>query len=494
MNKELAGNYPFTRGIYKNMYVDKIWTMRQYAGFTSAEESNKRFHMLLDQGVMGLSVAFDLPTQIGYDSDHIMAEGEVGKVGVPISTLRNMEKLFSNIPLDQVSTSMTINATAPILLALYISVAENKGISPNKLNGTIQNDILKEYSARGTYIYPPEPSMRLITDVLEFCESHVPNWNTISVSGYHIREAGSTAEQELAFTFANGIAYIEAAINKGMDPNKFGTRISFFFNAHNGFLEEISKFRAARKLWSTIMKERFSVKNEKAMHCRFHTQTGGSTLTANQIDNNIVRTTIQAMSAIFGGTESLHTNSKDEALALPSIKSAQLALRTQQIIAHESGITEYPDPFGGSYIIEEMTQKILNGATKIIEKIDSMGGAIAAIDNGFIDNEISRSAYEYQKKIENKEKIIVGVNKYKNNEEVDSKLLKINLSKINNQIDTLKRFKSKRNNIQVKNTLKNLALTAKSNANIMPSIIDCVKNNCTLGEISDVMRKVFGEH
>ncbi len=494
MNKELAGNYPFTRGIYKNMYVDKIWTMRQYAGFTSAEESNKRFHMLLDQGVMGLSVAFDLPTQIGYDSDHIMAEGEVGKVGVPISTLRNMEKLFSNIPLDQVSTSMTINATAPILLALYISVAENKGISPNKLNGTIQNDILKEYSARGTYIYPPEPSMRLITDVLEFCESHVPNWNTISVSGYHIREAGSTAEQELAFTFANGIAYIEAAINKGMDPNKFGTRISFFFNAHNGFLEEISKFRAARKLWSTIMKERFSVKNEKAMHCRFHTQTGGSTLTANQIDNNIVRTTIQAMSAIFGGTQSLHTNSKDEALALPSIKSAQLALRTQQIIAHESGITEYPDPFGGSYIIEEMTQKILNGATKIIEKIDSMGGAIAAIDNGFIDNEISRSAYEYQKKIENKEKIIVGVNKYKNNEEVDSKLLKINLSKINNQIDTLKRFKSKRNNIQVKNTLKNLALTAKSNANIMPSIIDCVKNNCTLGEISDVMRKVFGEH
>ena len=339
------------------MYNDKLWTMRQYAGFTSAKESNKRYHLLLKEGVKGLSVAFDLPTQIGYDSDHEFASGEVGKVGVPICSKKNMKELFNNIPLHKVSTSMTINATAPIILALYINAAEDQGISAHKLKGTVQNDILKEYSARGTYIFPPEPSIRLATDLMEFCETHIPNWNTISISGYHIREAGSTVIQELAFTFSNAIAYVEAAVRRGMDPNKFGSRISFFFNSHNGFLEEVSKFRAARKLWATIMKERFFVTNEKALYCRFHVQTGGSTLTAQQIDNNIVRTSIQALAAVLGGAQSLHTNSKDEALSLPSQDSAQTALRTQQIIAYESGVTDHPDPFGGSYIIEEMTEK-----------------------------------------------------------------------------------------------------------------------------------------
>jgi methylmalonyl-CoA mutase N-terminal domain/subunit len=351
LKDEKPGAYPFTRGIYSNMYKDRLWTMRQYAGLTSAKESNKRYQSLLKQGVMGLSVAFDLPTQIGYDSDNHLAVGEVGKVGVPISSIENMDILFDNIPLEKISTSMTINATAPILLAFYISTAENQGVTSKKLKGTIQNDILKEYTARGTYIYPPDSSMRLITDVMDFCESHLPHWNTISISGYHIREAGSTVVQELAFTFANAIAYMEAAIKKGLDPNKFGEKISFFFNAHNGFLEEISKFRAARKLWATIMKERFSVTNEKALLCRFHVQTGGSTLMAQQVDNNIVRTSIQALSAILGGTQSLHTNSKDEALALPSLDSAKTALRTQQIIAYESGVIDHPDPFGGSYVI-----------------------------------------------------------------------------------------------------------------------------------------------
>ena len=400
MKDEKPGAYPFTRGIYSNMYKDRLWTMRQYAGLTSAKESNKRYHSLLKQGVMGLSVAFDLPTQIGYDSDNPLAAGEVGKVGVPISSIENMNLLFNNIPLEKISTSMTINATAPILLAFYISAAESQGVTSRKLKGTIQNDILKEYIARGTYIYPPNSSIRLITDVMDFCESHLPHWNTISISGYHIREAGSTVVQELAFTFANAIAYIEAAIKKGLDPNKFGEKISFFFNAHNGFLEEISKFRAARKLWATIMKERFLVKNEKALLCRFHVQTGGSTLTAQQLDNNIVRTSIQALSAILGGTQSLHTNSKDEALALPSLDSAKTALRTQQIIAYESGLTEHTDPFGGSYVIEKMTEEFFNTSTELIEKIDSMGGAIEAINNGFVEHEISNSAYEYQKSID----------------------------------------------------------------------------------------------
>ena len=406
MNHEKPGQFPYTRGIYEEMYNHRLWTMRQYAGFTTAEESNKRYRYLLKNGVMGLSIAFDLPTQIGYDSDHPMSLGEVGKVGVPISSLQNMETLFHDIPLDQVSTSMTINATAPILLALYIAMAEKQGVPADKLQGTIQNDILKAYVARGTYIYPPIKSMRLATDIFEFCASHAPNWNTISISGYHIREAGSTVEQELAFTFANGIAYVQAAIDKGLDPNQFGPRISFFFNSHNGFLEEVAKFRAARKLWATIMKNRFGVTNEKALMCKFHVQTGGSTLTAKQIDNNVVRTTIQALSAILGGTQSLHTNSKDEALALPTDDAVKLALRTQQIIAYESGIKNYPDPFGGSNVVEEMTDNLVIEATKIIETIDQIGGSVSGIESGWIQDEISRSAYEYQKNIDTKKQIM----------------------------------------------------------------------------------------
>ena len=494
MTRESPGKFPYKRGLYKDMYNKRTWTMRQYAGFTSAGESNKRFLRLLEDGVTGLSVAFDLPTQIGYDSDHSMSEGEVGKVGVPISILDDMERLFKDIPLHNVSTSMTINATAPILLALYIATAEKQGVSLGQLNGTVQNDILKEYSARGTYIFPPGPSMRLVTDVMAFCDSHVPNWNTISISGYHIREAGSTVEQELAFTFSNAIAYVQAAMEKGLDPNKFGSRLSFFFNAHNGFLEEIAKFRAARKLWATIMRERFSVTNEKALYCRFHTQTGGSTLTANQIDNNVVRTTIQALSAVLGGTQSLHTNSRDEALALPSEGAAQLALRTQQIIALESGITSHPDPFGGSYVIEELTEGFFEDAMNIIEHIDELGGAIAAIDSGFIENEITRSAYEYQKGIENKEKYIVGVNIHENEEDIEQDLLGIDPEQVNSQIDNLKASKSSRDNGMVQDSLKSLQDVAKGTENVMPNIIDCVKNRCTLGEISDVLRSVFGEY
>ena len=490
----MPGEYPFTRGLYKDMYRNKTWTMRQYAGFTSAKESNKRFLDLIEQGVTGLSVAFDLPTQIGYDSDHLMSSGEVGKVGVPISILDDMEILFNKIPLDKVSTSMTINSTAPILLALYIVAAENQGIAINKLSGTVQNDILKEYSARGTYIYPPGPSMRLVTDVMEFCEDNIPNWNTISISGYHIREAGSTAVQELGFTFSNAIAYVEAAIKKGLDPNMFGPRLSFFFNAHNGFLEEIAKFRAARKLWAKIMKERFKVTNEKALYCRFHTQTGGSTLTAHQIDNNVVRTTVQALSAVLGGTQSLHTNSKDEALALPSDKAAQVALRTQQIIAAETGISEYPDPFGGSYVIEEMTQDFVDEASFLIEKIDSIGGAISAIENGFIDNEITNSAYQYQKEIENNERFIVGVNLHPTDEETKQDLLDIDLKKVNKQINDLKKLKSERDNNKVENSLNELASAANNDDNIMPFVIDCIRNKCTLGEIADTFRTVFGEY
>jgi len=494
VKKEMPGEYPFTRGLYKDMYRNKTWTMRQYAGFTSAKESNKRFLDLIEQGVTGLSVAFDLPTQIGYDSDHLMSSGEVGKVGVPISILDDMEILFNKIPLDKVSTSMTINSTAPILLALYIVAAENQGIAINKLSGTVQNDILKEYSARGTYIYPPGPSMRLVTDVMEFCEDYIPNWNTISISGYHIREAGSTAVQELGFTFSNAIAYVEAAIKKGLDPNMFGPRLSFFFNSHNGFLQEIAKFRAARKLWAKIMKERFKVTNEKALYCRFHTQTGGSTLTAYQIDNNVVRTTVQALSAVLGGTQSLHTNSKDEALALPSDKAAQVALRTQQIIAAETGISEYPDPFGGSYVIEEMTQDFVDEASFLIEKIDSIGGAISAIENGFIDNEITNSAYQYQKEIENNERFIVGVNLHPTDEETKQDLLDIDLKKVNKQINDLKKLKSERDNNKVENSLNELASAANNDDNIMPFVIDCIRNKCTLGEIADTFRTVFGEY
>ena len=494
MAKENPGEFPFKRGLYKEMYRERTWTMRQYAGFTTAEQTNQRFLKLLEDGVTGLSIAFDLPTQIGYDSDHSMAEGEVGKVGVPISILDDMEKLFKNIPSDSISTSMTINATAPILLAFYIVAAEKRGIKPGQLKGTIQNDILKEYSARGTYIFPPKDSMRLATDVMAFCDAHVPKWNTISISGYHIREAGSTAVQELAFTFSNAIAYVQSAIDKDLDPNKFGSRLSFFFNAHNGFIEEIAKFRAARKLWATIMRERFSVTNEKALYCRFHTQTAGSTLTANQIDNNVIRTTIQALSAVLGGTQSLHTNSRDEALALPSEDAAELALRTQQIIALESGITAYPDPFGGSYLIEELTERFYNEAMSIIKQIDDLGGAIEAIESGFIENEITRSAYEYQKQIEEKNKYVVGVNIHEKEESLEQDIHSIDPKLVSDQINNLRILKKKRDNLKVQDTLGELQKIAKNKDNIMPSIINCVKNNCTLGEISDTLRLVFGEY
>jgi len=468
--------------------------MRQYAGFTSAEASNKRYQYLLKNGVAGLSVAFDLPTQIGYDSDHPMSVGEVGKAGVPISSLQNMETLFRDIPLDQVSMSMTINATAATLLAFYVASAENQGIHLEKLKGTIQNDILKEYAARGTFIYPPLASMRLVTDIFDFCARHIPRWNTISISGYHIREAGSTAVQELAFTFANGIAYVQAAIDQGLDPNEFGSRISFFFNAHNGFLEEIAKFRAAREIWANIMKKRFGVTNEKALLCRFHVQTGGSTLTASQIDNNVVRTTIQALSAVLGGTQSLHTNSRDEALALPTDEAVKLALRTQQIIAHESGIPNHPDPFGGSYVIEELTNDFVKDSMKIIENIDGMGGAVSAIEKGWIQNEIARSAYEYQKEVDSKKRIIVGVNQFDEKEDIEPDILEIDANKVKKQVESLIILKESRNNDQVKNQLTQLKTIAQSNDNVIPSLISCAKNDCTLGEISDTLRNVFGEH
>ena len=492
---EKAGQFPFTKGIYPNMYKDKLWTMRQYAGFTSAEESNNRFRYLLDQGVSGLSVAFDLPTQIGYDSDHSMSEGEVGKVGVPISTIHDMDLLFKDIPVEKISTSMTINSTAATLLALYIISADKKGISSKNLRGTIQNDILKEYIARGTYIYPPKESMRLVTDIFDFCSTHVPKWNTISISGYHIREAGSTASQEIAFTLANGIQYVKAAIDKGLKVDEFGSRLSFFFNAHNDFLNEIAKFRAIRRLWAKIMKERFNAKNEKAMHCRFHTQTGGSTLAAQQIDNNIVRTTIQALSAVLGGTQSLHTNAFDEALALPTEQSAKLALRTQQVIAYESGIRNFVDPFAGSEVVEKLTSQLEEEAISIIEQIDEMGGSIAAIEAGWIQNEIAKSAYEYQQSVENEKISIIGVNKLTDDEENEENqnTQEINKTLIENQIDKVKLIKLKRDNGSAKTKLDHLLKVAQSNENVMPAIIDALRAECTLGEIADVFRTSFGE-
>ena len=494
MKKETPGKFPYKLGIYKNMYKERTWTMRQYAGFTSSEESNQRFLKLLENGVMGLSIAFDLPTQIGYDSDHPMANGEVGRVGVPISIIDDMERLFKAIPLGNVSTSMTINATAPILLAFYIVTAEKKGVNVKQLKGTVQNDILKEYAARGTYIFPPKASMKLVTDLMSYCYDNVPNWNTISISGYHIREAGSTAVQELAFTFANAIEYVQSAIDHGLDPNKFGPRLSFFFNSHNGFLEEIAKFRASRKLWAIIMRDRFSVTNEKALLCRFHTQTGGSTLTANQIDNNVVRTTIQALSAVLGGTQSLHTNSKDEALALPSENAAELALRTQQIIALESGVTSYSDPLGGSYVVEELTENFYKEAMLIIDEIDDIGGSIAAIENGYVENEITRSAYEYQRQVEKKESFVVGVNIHEKEDLSEQHIQDIDSKKIDIHIKRLKDLKKKRNNLEVQSSLGILKTIAETDENVMPQIINCARSRCTLGEISDVLRKVYGEY
>lgn len=490
---ELPGEYPFTRGIQKDMYRGRLWTMRQYAGFSTAEESNKRYHYLLKQGTTGLSVAFDLPTQIGYDSDHEFAEGEVGKVGVAIDSLRDMEILFDGIELEKITTSMTINATASILLSMYIALAKKQGADLHKISGTIQNDILKEYAARGTYIYPPKPSMRLITDIFEYCSKEVPKWNTISISGYHIREAGSNAVQELAFTLANGKAYLIAAIEKGLDIDVFAKRLSFFFNCHNNFFEEIAKFRAARRMWAKIT-ENLGAKDFRAMQLRFHTQTGGSTLTAQQPLNNVARVTNQAMAAVLGGTQSLHTNGYDEALSLPTEEAAKIALRTQQIIAYESGVTHTVDPLAGSYFIEELTDSIEALAWNYIEKIDTMGGAVNAIEEGYIQREIAASAYSYQKEVEQGERIIVGVNKFVEEEKPLTELFRVDDSIRQFQIQKLKQLKLERDNEKVAESLQRLESHARENINVMPSIIEAVNVYATLGEIANTFRNVFGEY
>ena len=489
------GIYPYTRGVQPNMYRGRFWTMRQYAGFATAEASNERYRYLLNQGTTGLSVAFDLPTQIGYDSDHSMAQGEVGKVGVAIDSLADMEILFNQIPLDKVSTSMTINAPAAVLLAMYIAVGEKQGVKAADLSGTIQNDILKEYIARGTYIFPPKPSMRLITDIFDFCSQSVPKWNTISISGYHIREAGSTAIQEVAFTLADGIAYVEAAVKKGQDPNVFGKRLSFFFNAHNDFLEEVAKFRAARKLWAHIMKERFGVTDKSAQMLRFHTQTAGCTLTAQQAENNIVRVAIQTMAAVMGGTQSLHTNSLDEALALPTDKSVRIALRTQQVVAYESGITNTVDPFAGSYAVESLTKQIEEGAREYIQKIDDLGGMLVAIEKGYPQQQIQDAAYEYQKSIETEDRIVVGVNKFQIKEDASERqLLRVDKSVGDNQVTKLRKMKEGRDNIRVQNCLDDIRKGAQGDQNLMPLSLEAVKCYTTEGEICGVMREVFGEY
>ena len=488
------GEYPYTRGVQPTMYRGRYWTMRQYAGFATAEESNRRYRFLLDQGQTGLSVAFDLPTQIGYDSDNQMAIGEVGKVGVAIDSLGDMETLFNGIPLDQVSTSMTINAPAAILLAMYMAVAENQGVSSEKLRGTIQNDILKEYSSRGTYIFPPKPSMRIITDIFSYCVEKVPMWNTISISGYHIREAGSTAVQEVAFTLANGIAYVDAALEAGLEVDTFGPRLSFFFNAHLDFLEEIAKYRAARRLWAKIMKERFGARNPKSMMIRFHTQTAGCTLTAQQPKNNIVRVAFQALAAVLGGTQSLHTNSMDEALCLPSEEAVQIALRTQQLIANETGVADTVDPLGGSYYLETLTREIYERAEEYIKKIDEMGGAVEAVEQGFIQREIQDSAYKYQREIEKEERVVVGVNRFQTEEEKPTNLLRVDPEVRVGQIEQLRRLKSERDDEKVKQSLAALKAGAEGKDNLMPLILDAVRAYGTLGEISDVLRGVFGEY
>ena len=488
------GEYPFTRGVQPTMYRGRYWTMRQYAGFASAEESNRRYKFLLEQGQTGLSVAFDLPTQIGYDSDHEMAMGEVGKVGVAICSLRDMETLFDSIPLDKVSTSMTINAPASILLAMYIAVADQQGIPSEKLRGTIQNDILKEYSSRGTYIFPPKPSMRIMTDIFSYCAEKVPQFNTISISGYHIREAGSTAVQEVAFTLANGIAYVDAAIQAGLDVDTFGPRLSFFFNSHLDFFEEIAKYRAARLLWAKIMKERFGAKNPRSMMLRFHTQTAGCSLTAQQPKNNIVRVAFQAMSAVLGGTQSLHTNSMDEALCLPSEESVRIALRTQQLIAYEAGVTETVDPMAGSYYIEELTREICERAEEYINKIDEMGGAPLAIEKGFIQREIQNSSYSYQREIEKEERVVVGVNRFQVEEEKPTNLLRVDPTIRISQIEKLDTLKSERENDRVQKSLDELKRVAEGDGNLMVPIVEAVKVYATLGEICDILRGVFGEY
>lgn len=489
------GEYPYTRGVQPTMYRGRLWTMRMYAGFATAEESNKRYRYLIANGGSGLSVAFDLPTQIGYDSDDKMAEGEIGKVGVAIDTLKDMEILFDQIDLGKVSTSMTINAPASVLLAMYIAVAEKQGVPASALRGTIQNDILKEYSARGTYIFPVKPSMRLITNIFEYCSKNVPKWNTISISGYHIREAGSTAAQEIAFTIADGIAYIEAALKAGMKIDEFAPRLSFFWNAHNNVLEEVAKFRASRRLWATILKERFHAENEKSMKLRFHTQTAGSMLTAQQPNNNIVRVALQTAAAVMGGTQSLHTNSRDEALALPTTESVTIALRTQQIVAYESGLADVVDPLGGSYYVEAMTNAIEAEAKEYIRKIDEMGGAVEAIDKGYIQKEIQDSAYAWQMAVESGEKTIVGVNKFTMEEPPVEGLLKVDSSAGEFQKNKLAKVKAERDNAKVQEELKKLEVAAADEeVNLMPVILDCVRAYCSLGEICGVLRKVFGEY
>lgn len=488
------GSPPYTRGVQPTMYRGRLWTMRQYAGFGTAEESNRRYRYLLDQGQTGLSVAFDLPTQIGYDSDHQLSAGEIGKVGVAIDSLADMEVLFDGIPLDGVSTSMTINAPASVLLAMYIALAEKQGVAPQKLKGTIQNDILKEYMARGTYIFPPRQSMRLITDIFAFCGQHVPRWNTISISGYHIREAGSTAAQEVAFTLADGIAYVQAAVDAGLEVDSFAPRLSFFFNAHNDLLEEVAKFRAARRLWSRIMKERFGTENPKSRRLRFHTQTGGSTLTAQQPDNNIVRVTIQTLAAVLGGTQSLHTNSRDEALALPSEHAVRIALRTQQIVAHESGVTNTVDPLAGSYFVEELTDRVESDAMEYISRIDDMGGMVEAIERGYPQRQIQDAAYRWQKEVEEGDRIVVGVNRYQVDEQPPADLLKVNPEVERQQLAKLEEVRSSRDGEASASALRRLAEAANGPDNLMPVILDCVRSYCTLGEICGVLRREFGEY
>lgn len=490
---EKSGAFPFTRGVQKDMYRGRLWTMRQYAGFSTAEESNKRYHYLLSQGVMGLSVAFDLPTQIGYDSDHPLSEGEVGKVGVAIDSIDDIGILFNGIKLEEVSTSMTINATAFALLCMYVAQAKKQGADLKKISGTIQNDILKEYAARGTYRFPPKPSMRIITDIFEWCSNELPKWNTISISGYHIREAGSNAVQEIAFTLSNGKAYVKAALDKGLDINVFGKRLSFFFNAHNNLLEEVAKFRAARRMWAKMMKE-LGATDPKALALRFHTQTGGSTLTAQQPQNNISRVTIQTLAAVLGGTQSLHTNGFDEALSLPTESAARIALRTQQIVAFESGVTETVDPLAGSYYVEALTQEIEDSATQLIAKIDAMGGSVTAIEEGFVQDEIARSAYEYQRKIEDNQKIIVGVNKFHVEEHNDTPILKVDDNIREGQIQKLQALRNNRNQPECDRLIAELKTKAAGTENLMPTVLTAVEEKCTLGEIAGALVEVYGEY
>lgn len=488
------GEFPFTRGIQKDMYRGKLWTMRQYAGFGTAAESNKRYKTLLARGQTGLSVAFDLPTQMGFDSDHSMAKGEVGKVGVAISTLEDMEILFDKIPLDKVSTSMTINSTAGILLALYIGVARKQNVPTSELRGTVQNDLLKEYIARGTYIYPPTPSLRLITDIFEYCHKTVPKWNTISISGYHIREAGSTAAQELAFTIANGMAYVQAAIDRGLNVDEFASRLSFFFNVHNNFFEEIAKFRAARRLWAKLMKEKFGAKDHKSLLLRFHSQTAGVTLQAQQPDNNIVRVAIQALASVLGGTQSLHTNSKDEALGLPTEEAAVLALRTQQIIAYETGVTDVADPLAGSYYLEHLTNSLESQATEYLRTIEKSGGVLRCIESGYFKREIQNASFDFQKRVDAKEEIVVGVNEFIETQGTKTPVMKISAKAASGQIQRLKKFKAKRDSKKIATHLEQIRNAASSNENLMPLIVDAVWNKTTLGEVSQALRDVWGSY